>query len=409
MYRTPLPPRPRDAARMGGSLVLAVVLMLGVILFLALAIDLGMLFVARSEAQRAAEAGALAGASAFLEMDASVATGPATERAQTFAASNTVRNVLVDASEVGVEVETADKLVRVRVSREEVPTWFARLMGIESVPISAVAAARAEQAGAARCLKPFAVPDIWADADDDVNGNRLWDEGEEWDFDETTGDSYAEYTGGDGTGETGYGGPYRNPTDPDGIVNDYGRQIQIKYTDPSSEFILEPSIFLPWRIPEDPAMESCDLGGGGGSTGAAVYRQNICSCNNSPVQLGVPYDIEPGNMVGPTAQGVQELISEDPGAYWDPAADGGKGAVVGSSFGGDWISSPRVVKIALFDPFQVTKSGMISIEFNNFALFFIEEQRSRRDPVVGRFLYYAPGSGEGPTRGSLVYVLRLVE
>lgn len=401
---------PTDSARMGGSLVLAVVLMLGVVLMLALSIDLGMLFTARSEAQRAAEAAALAGASVFLEMDASVATGPATSRAVGFATSNHIRSESVDANEVTVQVEPGQKLVRVWVRRDSLPTWFARLLGVQSMPVGAVAAARAEEAGSARCLKPFAVPDVWADFDDDTNGNRVWDPGENWEFDAGQGDFYKRYSGPSGAAdETGYGGAWRDLYDPSGIERDYGRQLQIKYSDPTSQFQIVPSMFLPWRIPEDDDMAPCDKGGGSGSQGGAVYRRNICSCNDSPVQLGLPYDIEPGNMLGPTAQGIDELISEDPQAYWNPNADGGRGAVEGSAWGSDWINSPRVVKIALFDPLQVTKSGMQSIEFNNFALFFIEDQAGPQDPVVGRFLYYAPGDAEGSTTGSLVFVLRLVE
>ncbi|NIP56718.1 MAG: hypothetical protein GWO00_01460, partial [Gemmatimonadetes bacterium] len=66
-------------------------------------------------------------------------------------------------------------------------------------------------------------------------------------------------------------------------------------------------------------------GGGGGEVGrddgegrgAARYRRNICSCNASVIDLDTEYMIEPGNMVGPTYQGVQTLIDQDPGAYWD--------------------------------------------------------------------------------------------
>jgi hypothetical protein len=39
---------------------------------------------------------------------------------------------------------------------------------------------------------------------------------------------------------------------------------------------------------------------------------------------------------------------------------------------------------------------------------FIEAQNRNKDPITGRFLYYASGSGEGPNIGSLVKVLQLV-
>jgi hypothetical protein len=160
-------------------------------------------------------------------------------------------------------------------------------------------------------------------------------------------------------------------------------------------------------------MDSCDRGGGGGgASGAAVYRNNICSCNNSGVEIGQEYDIEPGNMIGPTNQGVEELISDDPGAYWDPSF-GAAGGIRGSAFDNGGLASPRVIKVGLYDPtIQLQNPGMQTVRFNNFALFFLEGQASRRDPVIARFLYFASGSGEGsggPNTGSLVLYLRLVE
>ncbi|MGD8319695.1 MAG: hypothetical protein PVJ02_04560, partial [Gemmatimonadota bacterium] len=147
-------------------------------------------------------------------------------------------------------------------------------------------------------------------------------------------------------------------------------------------------------------------GGVGGSKGrgAAAYRRNICSCNASVIDLDQEYDIEPGNMVGPTAQGVAALIAEDPDAYWD---DGDNRVV--SPFGND---SPRIITVALFDPTQITKGGRQSIQFNNFARFFIEKQDSPQDPVVGRFMYYVSSTGStsdrGARTGSLVKRLRLI-
>jgi len=401
----------RTSDRRGASLVLTVVMLLGVLAVLALAIDLGMLFTARAEAQRAADSAALAGASAFQESEPAVALADARLRAYEYAEKNHIRGALITEPEVTVEVKPDERLVRVWVRRDSLPTWFARLIGVPFAPVGAVAAAQALEAGSARCLKPFALPDAWFDADNDANHNNIWDQGEDWAFDQGQGDRYLRYSGPDGSpDETGYGSALRDNF-PAGVTGDYGREIQLKYTDPNSDFVLAPSMFLPWRLPTDPDQPDCSLGGGTGDTGAAVYRRNICSCNASSVQLGTPYDIEPGNMLGPTAQGVRELIEQDPGAVWNPSANDGQGAVENSTWGDNWLSSPRVVRVAMFDPTQVITPGMQTIEFNNFGLFFIEEQASSKDPVVGRFLYYVDGDGQGPgsTTGSLVLVLRLVE
>jgi hypothetical protein len=121
------------------------------------------------------------------------------------------------------------------------------------------------------------------------------------------------------------------------------------------------------------------------------------------INLDTEYLIEPGNMVGPTYQGVQGLIAQDPGAYWDDVSN-----TVVSRYG---MSSPRLVTVALFDPGAITSPGRQYLRFNNFARVFIEEQSSMQDPVTGRFLYYVPGVGtgrEGRTTGSLVRVLQLI-
>jgi hypothetical protein len=80
-----------------------------------------------------------------------------------------------------------------------------------------------------------------------------------------------------------------------------------------------------------------------GSSGGADYRSNIANCNTTFYHWGDLLVQEPGNMVGPTTQGIQALIAQDPNAYWDTAAN----AVKGSAFGNH---SPRIFPIPLYDP-----------------------------------------------------------
>jgi hypothetical protein len=402
---------PERPHRRGATLVLVAVLLLGLIAVPALVIDLGALFTARAEAQRAADAAALAGASAWLDHPPEIAASFAEDRALEYGQRNQIRNVALQDDEVDVSITPESFRVRVDVRRTGLPTRFARFFGVTEMAVSASATAEAVPATSARCLKPFAVPDLWHDADDDLNANRIWDPGENWEYDPDQGDHYQRYTAGTAWNETGYGSTWRDPTDPSGIQGDYGRQLSIKYTDPSSEFAPSPGIFLPWRLPPDPDMEACEgMSGGGGPQGASGFRNNICACNQSPIELGVDYDLEPGNMVGPTAQGVSNLIDQDPWAHWDPMADGGRGGVAQSEWGDDWMMSPRIVKIALFEPGQISGSGMQSVRFNNFALLFLESQPNQRSPVTGRFLYYVTGDDdEGNLPGSLALFVRLVE
>jgi Flp pilus assembly protein TadG len=458
----------------GSATALVAVSLTALVSIMALGIDLGMLFNARSEAQRAADAAALAGASAFLDFPADEAPKPAAQRAIDYATRNSIRREVILPTEVSVLVNRDSATVTVTVRRAEVPTWFAKVFSVSEVAIGATATAQASDAGTAQCLKPFAVPDAWEETTEDRNRNRIQDPGEIWDFDPDR-DRYSPYTGPDGDpAETGFGGEWRNPfPDVDGrrYDRDYGRQITIKVTDPHAT--LAPSFFYPWVLPVDSGQPDCgevrdgtdpgngnngnngngngnngngnngnngngnngnngngnngnngngnngngnngngngnngnggNGGTGGSGKGGAAYRRNICSCNASVIDLESEYLIEPGNMVGPTFQGVEALIAQDPDAYWDE----GTGRVV-SDFGQD---SPRLITVALFDPSEIQKGGRQTIRFNNFARFFIERQESPQDPVVGRFLFYVAGAGPGTTRGartgSLVKHLRLI-
>ncbi len=428
--------RRRFGNERGGTLVLVAISMVVILAAAALAVDLAAAFAWRAEAQKIADSAALAGASVFLDalvLDEAAATAEAEARAEEYALYHTIKKDPVQESEVTVEVLFDEEKVRVYIARLGLPTWFARIIGIGSIDIRAVAAAQAFAAGESRCLKPLALADLWSDGDDDTgSAPRIWEPTEDWEYGSSEADSYQRYElpEVDENGNpipvpasTGYGSDFRNGyADASGQTyeNDYGRPVQLKSADPNDPYNFSPGIFFPWRIPSDPNQAECDQGGGGGGSGGqggAEYRQNLCECNNSPVELFTPYDLEPGNMIGPTQQGVGELIAEDPNVYWDPNAYGGDGGPVRPTEDGTGIeevglSSPRVIKIALFDPSEIDGSGMQSIEFNNFALLFLEEQGSGQDPVMARFMYFASGEGAGsagPTQGSLVKYLRLVE
>ena len=392
----------------GATLVMVAISLVVLLGMGALAVDLAAGFAWRAEAQKIADSGALAGGSAFLDLPDAMAPAEATDRAYEYALMHTIKGEAVDSSEVTVQVIPADRLVRVQIRREGMPVWFSRVLGWESIDISAVAAAQAVAAATSRCLKPIALPDLWDDADQD-DGNNVWDPGEEWAFDPSAGDTYQRWdpSASDNSGATGYGSSHRSD-----YTNDFGRLIQIKAADPQSEYNGAPGIFYPWRLPTDPDQGTCDKGGGGGgSQGGAVYRQNLCECNRSKIDLFTPYDVEPGNMIGPTYQGVGELIAEDPNVEWSDALNKPVRRESDGSLTEVGLATPRVIKVALFDPYQLSGSGMQSIEFNNFALLFLEEQANPQAPLMARFMYYADGTGEaeGPEEGTLVRYLRLVE
>lgn len=400
--------------REGSVLAIVAVMLVALLAVVALAIDLGMAYTARAEAQRMADAAALAGASAYLDwVDPFDAVPDARQRAYDYVARNTVRNENVDsAQDVNVEVVPSLERVRVWVQRRDLGTWFARFLGIDRMTVNAAATAQAMSAGGAKCLKPWALMDLWNETASDANNNRWWDEGENWEYDPSGGDTYqrtsaiGENAAANPAGATGYGSAFRNETSP--VENDWGRQIHIKAPDPNSEYVPNPGTFLPWRVGPD-------------DSGGADYRWNIANCNLTNIYLGDgdpsttddQYPIETGNMVGPTFQGVQDLLAKDPNAYWRETTetDGTlTGEVLGSNYT-NWMESPRIIKVAMVEPDQIITSGMQTVEFTNFALLFLESMGAMHDDVTARFLFYVDGSGSavGSTTSPLVKIIRLVE
>jgi hypothetical protein len=370
----------------GSAIALVAVALTALLSMIALAIDLGMLFTARGEAQRVADAASLAGAASFIEAPDN--PDRAEDLAIQYAARNTVRNETVVLLPEDVEVDADIFQVRVTVRRtagrgSAIATWFARVFGVNAVDVAAVATAEAAPAGAAVCVKPFTVPDAW----DDANDNGQYDPGELYD-----------------PLVTGYGTDYRNGIpadngiDPVGTTyeNDFGRPMALKEGTPQEAIV--PSWYFPWDVPD---VSDAPI------VGADRYRWNIANCNTNVIGVGQQYQVETGNMRGPTRQGIEDLIDLDPGAHWDVTAD----SVVGSAYQ-PWKASPRFVHLPLFDPTEPIDPGKKPIVFNNMTAFFVEEMDG--DDVIGRFLYasgIAGGNlpGGGQSIGPLIKFVRLVE
>src|SRR5262249_47691271 len=79
-----------------------------------------------------------------------------------------------------------------------------------------------------------------------------------------------------------------------------GQQFSIKPQDPHNA--IRPGDFFAIDLPD--------------STGGADYRANIASCPNIYVRCSDFYSVKTGNMVGPTKQGVQDLIGNPPTDTW---------------------------------------------------------------------------------------------
>ena len=323
-----------------------------------LAIDVGMFMTARSQAQNAADAGALAGATAlgFDSFDDRSAGGPAVQSAVNTALANSVIGDAVSTTpaDVTFPVGPAGRADRVKINvfrtgprNNAIPTLMGPLFGVPKVDISATATAEAAPANAMTCVKPFAIPDRWTE-----NKNPPWTTNSTFDRYDNHGNVIPNADVYIPAGQPGYNG--YDPT------RDKGTLLTIRAGTGNN---IEPSMFFSWAMPNN--------------TGADDYRGNISGCNASVVHFDDSLTQEPGDMSGPTMQGIDDLISQDSNAYWDAATN---------SVHSTMNPSPRVFPIPLFDP-DYYQSGKVNgrnatLKMANWIGFFVVSRSGNN--VVGR-------------------------
>ncbi len=149
--------------------VIAALMLTALVGMAALVVDLGWLYVVRSELQNGADAGALAGVVELVLSDQTYA--------QTMAVTYAIRPANYNLTQppgsgsVAASFPASDQ-VRVRVGPTAVPTIFARIWGISTADVSAVAVARLERriigSGPGNLL-PFGVNRTVVDSDGDGN------------------------------------------------------------------------------------------------------------------------------------------------------------------------------------------------------------------------------------------------
>jgi hypothetical protein len=361
--------------------------MLALTSVVALAIDVGLMTTARLEAQRTADAAALAGAGAFVG-------SPGNERlartlATDYAARNKVRADAVTVQEDDIVIDADALTVKVTVYRNRergnaIPTFFARVFGVNDVNVAASATAEAAPAGGINCLLPVAVPDRWFEAGGPGNDPN--------DYNPEDGDVYVPWA------QPGTDPPVFNDEFTGYAERDLGMRIPLKSNTANGG--LNPSWYYPWRPP--------------GQSGASDYQTNINSCVDASISyhVGIQVDTEPGNMSGPTMKGFKDLIDQDPTARWNAAmncvvSDGYQASTDASKC----RNSPRIRPVPLFNPTEAPDPGNKPFEFTNFAGIFVDEIAGKI--VYGRWLGYTgikPASpDEETTAGPLFKALRLID
>ena len=278
---------PHAKAQRGMTLMVVCFLLIAFLGLAALCIDLGVLYTARTSAQHAADAAALAGAFTFVNSPTANQPAAAQQAAIATAASNKILGQSVSISTGDVVVDTVKRQVTVTVSRtgaSGVNTFFGKAIGMSQVPVQTQAMAQASTiAGATRCIKPVYIPNtIYSSLApdqacmtnppqvifDDNHNISAWAQGQ------------------------------------NGLLRFIGQCTFIRPTTPSGA--LAPSQFY-----------SLDFG-----SGANTYRDVWSNCLNTAggatptvVHCGDSIPVETGNMVGPTKQGVGNMIG-NPADVW---------------------------------------------------------------------------------------------
>jgi Flp pilus assembly protein TadG len=376
----------RARSECGAVLVHIAVGMIALIAFGSLVVDYGVLWASRRQAQNAADAAALSAGTQLAFGDPTNHPAAANAAIATAAQnpiwaqppSITGADVTFPACPPGAPA--SGPCVRANVFRNQdagnpLPMYLGQIVGLTTQNVRATATAQVLYLNTAQCVKPFAIADKWIE---NYPTPKPWDTTLTFDKYQKVGNTYVPLPNPDvyvaptatstGTGFT--------------LANDYGLQLTLKNGGPQDT--LQPGWYYPVDFPNT-------------GPGGAAYRSNIANCNTYPVGPGTVLNIETGNMVGPTKQGMSELYNLDPTAYWDPTANGGKGAPAGGCMAAGTCSmSPRLVAIPLFDNNSWADSkqnGSITVTISHVLGFWINQINAGGD-VTGYLTYY-PGTPSG--------------
>ena len=349
-----------------GSVVVFSALVMIVLAGLAtLAVDYGFLQYKRSQLQTAADAAALAGAADLLRHGDNYDSVRAT--AVNFGQRNLGEQDVVASAVTTGDVEllkgaapaagASPDTVRVTAGRttqrgNPVDMFLGPVLGWNTQDLTATASASLFCSDQTKCLKPFSPPAkfTW---DDSCDKDKKFKNNGAFDPESSCELSSVKVLGYD--------------------ASDTGTQITLKLSD--SHATVVPGHFQ--------AVDYPPANTGNPESGAAVYRLNIAGCtasNNTVVREGDELVVEPGNMVGPTNQGLADLIALDPGASWNSANN----SITGSAYA-DPMNSPRVALIPFYDPSRPQNSGRNSIYVYQLGAVFIESTNAKGE-VIGRFM-----------------------
>ena len=387
------------ASERGAVIVQVAIALIGLLAMSAFVIDYGVLWASRRQAQNAADAAAMAGAISLAYVDFN--DQPlARQSALDVAGQNNVwgeapnvtpADVTFPVCPPGSPGAGTNSCIRVDLFRNQargnpLPTFFGQLVGVVDQGVRATATAEALFGDSTDCVKPFAIPDKWLEQRNDV-APAGWSEDDTFERYDNSGDLLpgpVDFYSAD----TGF-----TPASVELGGGDHGRYITLKSGSPHD------TVAPGWY---HPVVLSCP--------GGNCYRDAIATCNTRVIGPGTELDVEPGNMVGPTRQGMAALIAQDPDAEWDPDLFGdGRGGVKGGCMAtGDCTVSPRLVAIPVYDPDAYDAgraSGRVTITITKVIGFFMD--RMQGNEVNGYIMSYpsTPNEGMGGVPGAANFVV----
>lgn len=277
--------QPKRITERGATLVIVAAAMVGLLAVCAIAIDLANFYLARAEAQRAADAAALAGAAAFVNsgcvtsgcISGGLQESLARQQAEAVGNENSIAGASASIQDNDITFSYSspqDPQITVTAGRS-VPTYFAKAIGINTSNVSASATAEAYNASggnvpvSAACLKPFLMPNC-----DPIHTSP------------------------------------RNPAC-------QGSASQGYIIDPNTGAVEHPGAYpsgvigMPWKLHSTAGPSQWYLVGFQGappSSGSAL-RNHIAQCTSAILSCGSTLTTANGNNAGPILQGTEALIN----------------------------------------------------------------------------------------------------
>jgi len=379
------------------QVALASIVLLG---FCGLAIDYGVFWVARAQAQNAADAAALAAATA-LAFDQVIDTTVAQQYAVAVGSNAAVwgRPAAVPDADVtfcDAVTQTCPAIKNLPLPQERtvfsatvkvyadtahnnaLPTYFAALFGVTSQGVRAQATAAVAPANTATCVWPLAIPDVWtenSDPPDTTFSKKQYPPSAPL---LTTPDLYSPPTFDDSSEPTGV--QISNPT--------LGPTVMTPLT--ITELLSGPAIPTPdnpWPAIDQSHFVAVQIprSDGGG------FVANLTSCNQLPVRIGDALTLDTGASFAQVQAGAAARKALDPGASWNPVNQRIQGSCAADPPPCAPIS-PRLVAVPMFDPdlYDATRGSTRQIKIVNFAGLFID---SVTGEIVGYLSTY-PGAAE---------------